>query len=262
MSGRSARHGLGDRAHSADGVTPNTPLAVHLAEGVVQQNVGGTGRVRTCIVPDDGIEAEPGLHEFAPEPGIEIIGGRFGQQLEQGAQIFRREPAKSVADPASSERFSQRCQLCSVGEVRRRLQDQLAQHIGTRVERPVEGVISFRIASTELRDTVFGATLGSEQIAAVQGGKEILRATLDNLQPMLEEAKIGDDLGVQQAYGVGRDRVSEPWAKLFRDRRAAYHRSSLEDLDFQARHAEVGGASQAIVPATNDDDVVCLHRRR
>ena len=89
-----------------------------------------------------------------------------------------------------------------------------------------------------------------------------MRATLDNLQPLLEEAKIGDDLGVQQAYGVGRDRVSEPWAKLFRDRRAAHHRSSLEDLDFQARHAEVGGASQPIVPATNDDDVVCLHRRR
>src|SRR5262249_38145643 len=77
-----------------------------------------------------------------------------------------------------------------------------------------------------------------------------------------EEAKIGDDLGIQQTHSVGRHRVSEPWAKLFRDRRAAYYRSSLEDLDFQARHAEVGGASQPIVPATNNNDVVCLHRRR
>src|SRR5262249_48183027 len=128
--------------------------------------------------------------------------------------------------------------------------------------RTVEGVIAVGVATTEFRNVAFGAPLGREQIAAVQGGKEVLRAALDNFQSVVEEAKIGDDLGIQQTHSVGRHRVSEPWAKLFRDRRAAYYRSSLEHLALQARQAEVGGESQPIVPATNNNDVVCLHRRR
>src|SRR5262249_28094311 len=34
IAGGGARHGLGDRTHSPDGMTPKTLLAVHLAEGV------------------------------------------------------------------------------------------------------------------------------------------------------------------------------------------------------------------------------------
>src|SRR5262245_59374905 len=77
---------------------------------------------------------------------------------------------------------------------------------------------------------------------------------------MIEEAKIGDDLRVQQTHGVGRDRVAEARMKLFRYRRTTHDRSPLEDLDFEACHAEVGGASQPIVTGTDDDDVVGLHR--
>ena len=39
------RHRLGDRPHPADGVAPDPSLAVHLAEGVMQQDIGGAGRV-------------------------------------------------------------------------------------------------------------------------------------------------------------------------------------------------------------------------
>jgi len=37
------RHRLGDRAHAATGVAPLAPLAVHLAEHVMQQDVRGAG---------------------------------------------------------------------------------------------------------------------------------------------------------------------------------------------------------------------------
>ena len=63
-------------------------------------------------------------------------------------------------------------------------------------------------------------------------------------------------LGVQQAHGVGRDRVSEAGTKLFGHRRSADHRPALEDLDLESRHAEVGGASQPVMTRTDDDDVV------
>jgi hypothetical protein len=112
---------------------------------------------------------------------------------------------------------------------------------------------------TEARDTAFGAAFGGEQMPAVQRGKEILRAAFDDPQPMISEAQIRDDLGVQQADGVGRHRVAKPGIELLGDGSSTHHPSSFHHLDFEARHTEVGGASQPIVTRTNDDDVVCLH---
>ena len=112
---------------------------------------------------------------------------------------------------------------------------------------------------TEARDAAFGATFGDEQMPAVQRGKEILRAAFDDLQTVSDEAKIRDDLGVQQTHAVGRHRVAEPGAKLLRDGGSTHHRSSFDHLDFESRHTEVGGASQPIVTRTDDDDVVYLH---
>src|SRR4029077_5861787 len=79
-------------------------------------------------------------------------------------------------------------------------------------------------------------------VAAVQGGKEVLRAALDDLEAIIEKPKIGDDLRVQQTHRVGCDRVSKTWMKLLRHCRAANDRSAFEHLDLQTGHAEVGGA--------------------
>ena len=76
------------------------------------------------------------------------------------------------------------------GQIRRRLQDEIAQQIRARIELAVEGSKSLRIGMTEARDTAFGAAFGGEQMPAVQRGKEILRAAFDDPQPMIEEAKI------------------------------------------------------------------------
>ena len=103
MARRRPRHGLRDRAHAADGVPPEAFLAVHLAEGMVQEDVGGAGRVRTGVVADDGVEAEPGLHQLAFEPAIEVIRSRFREQVEQRAQIFRGQPAQPVAEASGFE---------------------------------------------------------------------------------------------------------------------------------------------------------------
>ena len=53
--------------------------------------------------------------------------------------------------------------------------------------------------------------------------------------------------------------MEEARMKLFRHRRTAHDRSPLEDLDFEAGHAEVGRASQPIVTCPDDDDVIGLH---
>ena len=48
---RLPRHGLRDRAHAADRMAPHALLAVHLAEAVVQQDVGGPGREGARVMP-------------------------------------------------------------------------------------------------------------------------------------------------------------------------------------------------------------------
>jgi hypothetical protein len=135
----------------------------------------------------------------------------------------------------------------------------LPPQVSARIEVPVEGTKSLRIGMTEARDTAFGAAFGGEQMPAIERGNEILRAALDDPQPVIAETQIRDDLGVQQADGVGRHRVAKSRIELFGDGSPTDHRSSFHHLDFEPGHTEVGGASQPIVTRTDDDDVVSLH---
>ena len=97
------RHGLRDRTHAPDRMPPDALLPIHLAEGMVQENVGGPGRIGAGVVPDHGIEAEQGLHQVALEPAIEIVTCRFGEQVVERAQIFRGQPSKPVAEAPGFE---------------------------------------------------------------------------------------------------------------------------------------------------------------
>src|SRR5262249_4142509 len=181
---------------------------------------------------------------------------------EQRPQIFRGEPTKAVAKAPSFEHLPKARKRCSPPQVWRRLQHERAQQIGSRVELTGEGRILFGIATAEFRNVAFRAALSGKEVPAIQSWKEVLCPTHDNPQSVLQEAKIGDDLRVQQAHGIGGDGISETRMKLFRDRGATHEWSPFEDLDFQPCHAEVGCAGQPIVTCADDDDVVCLHRGR
>jgi hypothetical protein len=84
-------------------MSPGSLLSVHLPERVMQQNVGAARGVGACVISNDGIEAEPGLQQFAFEPAVEIVASRFREQIEQGTQIFRGQPTKPVAEPPGFE---------------------------------------------------------------------------------------------------------------------------------------------------------------
>ena len=77
------------------------------------------------------------------------------------------------------------------------------------------------------------AAFAGEQIAAVRGGQEILRAALDDAQAVLGEPEIGDDLRVEQADRVGRDRIAEPGMKFLGHRGAADHLAALDHFHAQ-----------------------------
>ncbi len=79
---RRRSHGAGDGAHAADGVPPGAALAVHLAEAMVQQNVGGARRRRRRVIADNAVEREGTFDDVALEPAVEEIGGAAREEVE------------------------------------------------------------------------------------------------------------------------------------------------------------------------------------
>ena len=117
------------------------------------------------------------------------------------------------------------------------------------------------VAFAELCDRLLGAALAGEEIAAVGRGQEILRAALDDPQAVIGQLQVGDDLRIEQAHGVGRDRIAEAGMKFLRHRGAADHLAALDHLHAQARHREIGRAGEAVMPRADDDDVGFVHVR-
>ena len=104
-----------------------------------------------------------------------------------------------------------------------------------------------------------GAALAGEQIAAIGRGQKILRAALDDPQAMIVQLQIGDDLRIEQAHGVGRDRIAKTGIKFLRHRGAADHLAALDDFYAQSGHRQIGRAGEAIVPRADDDNVGVCH---
>jgi phosphoribosylcarboxyaminoimidazole (NCAIR) mutase len=64
-------HRLCDRAHASESVPPGPAFAVHLAEYVVQEHIGGTWRVRARQVAHDRVEPE---YSFDPKSVSSAVG--------------------------------------------------------------------------------------------------------------------------------------------------------------------------------------------
>ena len=121
--------------------------------------------------------------------------------------------------------------------------------------------IAAGIAFAEFCHGLPGAAFAGQEIAAVGGGQEILRAALDDAQAVIGQLQVGDDLRVEQADGVGRDRIAEAGMKFLGHRGAADHLAALDHLHAQARHREIGRAGEAVMPRPDDDDVRFVHVR-
>ena len=103
MRGGGFRHGLGDRAHAADRMAPDASLSVHLAEAMVQENIGRARRVGARIIADDTVEAESGLNRRTFEPAVEEIAGGGRKEIEKIPLQVESEGSNSVGYPAGLE---------------------------------------------------------------------------------------------------------------------------------------------------------------
>ena len=119
--------------------------------------------------------------------------------------------------------------------------------------------IAAGVALAELCDRGLGAAFAGQQIAAVGGGQEILRAALDDAQAVIGELQIGDDLRIEQADGVGRDRIAEAGMEFLGHGGAADHLAALDHFHAQAGHREIGRAGEAVMARADDDNVGFVH---
>src|SRR5947207_5180557 len=76
---------------------------------------------------------------------------------------------------------------------------------------------------------------------------------------MPRQLELADDLRPQQADDIGEDREAEAREHLLAPGRAADTLAALQHQHLAPGAREVRGASEAIVSAANDDDVVRLH---
>jgi hypothetical protein len=83
---------------------------------------------------------------------------------------------------------------------------------------------------------LLSAAFAGQEIAAVGGGQKILRRAFDDPQAVVAQPEIGRDLRVQQADGVGCDRIAEPGMEFLGHRGAADHLAAVDHLHAQAGH--------------------------
>src|SRR5262245_21816111 len=105
-----------------------------------------------------------------------------------------------------------------------------------------------------------GKVVRHQQGTAVVDGPEVGRRTLDDPEAMTLEVQTADDLGMEQAYGVGGYRVAEPRMEFHRRRRTANVVVLFQNDDAETRLGELGCAGQPVVAAPDNGNIVFLRR--
>ena len=120
------RHRLRDRTHAAHRVTPDAGLAIHFAEGVMQQHVAAARCVRAAVIADHRIEAVQRLDRIALKPGVQNFTGAARKELVHLALCAQRQRTKFA------RQFERAPQIAGAPQIRGRNAQQLLaqQHHG------------------------------------------------------------------------------------------------------------------------------------
>ena len=84
-------------------------------------------------------------------------------------------------------------------------------------------------------------------------------APLDDAQPVVVQLQVRNDLGLQQAHGVGGGRVTKARMEFLGDASAPDHTTPLENADAQSRHRQIGRAGETIVAGADYDRIEIRH---
>ena len=225
-------HGLGDRAHAAAHIAPDTTRAAGTAHHVVQQHIAGPRRRGRQISTDDRVGGQGGAQDGRFEPALQNRPRRAEQQFHGGRQ-FVAQPGQLPAQLPGAQQISELLQPAPTGarqHIQRRLLHQRLQHFGHPgepgfVTRPGGGV-----GGRELADLLLIAlwVCAEDQSPAIWPGRERGWLTGQHLVAVLGQPQILDDLRVQQTDHVGSSRRSKARRQFLGDAGAADHTASLK----------------------------------
>ncbi len=169
-------------------------------------------------MPTIAVEGEGALDDVALEPAVEEIGSALGEEVEEELLVGEIEPQHALADA----RALQQLEHAATG-IGGRAQNEIAQHVGGPRDRRLVGGKALGVAGGELRDRglALGEAAAHQQEARGIDRPEVRSRALDDSEAVPGELEIGDDLGIEQAHGVGGDRVAKAGMELLRHRRAA-----------------------------------------
>ena len=80
-----------------------------LAEQMVEQDVGGSGRIGRGEVADDPVEGEQGLGEVALEEAVEDVARALGRKFVDDAHFGRVEPDEVAAEAGERRQSAHPC---------------------------------------------------------------------------------------------------------------------------------------------------------
>ena len=146
------------------------------------------------------------------------------------------------------------------GHVRRRLQRQLAQKIGERIEPRRDRQPAVGVPQREFRDFHSRSARAELQITALIERQKVRKLSLNDPQAVAGKIEIADDFRIEQRDRVGRDRIAETGVKFLGHRRAADRIARFEHQRLETRGAEIGRADEPIMAAADNDGVVALQQ--
>ena len=253
------RHRLRDRAHAADGMAPCALLAVHFAKDMMQQHIGGAGRVGARVIADDAVETIRRLDRRTLEPAVEIVASRLREQREQVAPRRHVKFANGLpCDAALSISGMADIHPPSVtfGGV---TQQQAAHQIGDFFKPLAIRLKHLGVAVREFGDAFLGAIAAGLEIFAVIQRQEVLQLALDHAQAVTGEVHVRDDLRIKQRDGVARNRIAETGMEFLRHRCAANNATALQDGHLHPRTREIERANEPVMARPDDDGVGSVH---
>ena len=238
------RHRLGDTTHPALRESPDLAHALQGADVVVRENVCRSRGARADHLADHGVGRERDLDLVRLEPLVQEVLG--GEQEEVPDELLGLRPRERRDEVRERDRGSEQERL---DEVEDPIPELLVLGVGARV------------LLGEFRDLALGLlrVVPERDAPSVGERTERLGVVQDRSVPVLAELEVLGDLRSQESCDV-RERVdAEPGPRLFGDHRAAHERTLFEDHDLRPGLGEVAGRDQAVVPSSDDRDVVIRH---
>ena len=237
-------------------MAPGPGHAGRLAEDMVEQHIGGAGRVGAGIMADHRVEAEQRLDQRVAEIALQDLRCRAGEEIDDVTLLLQPQPADAAAQ------LQQRHQVGETAAgIGRGAQQPLADDAHHRIERGRVTAIGFRIGGRMAGDFALGQSApAGQQIITLQRRQEIVDPAQHDLEAVLIKPHVADHFRLEQPDRIAGGGIAEAGIEFLGHRGAAHNAARFQHRHLQPARGEIVSADQAVMPRPDDQDVAAFPR--